>query len=122
MPNIGLKTVLAHEYDGEATASAGECLHVQSVALPIGDEEHVVCLGSSRDAGKSSSNLGPARGLAQPSNKRLEAVAALCRPNVSVRIVELPEVDHVRVVDPGGDRLQTGQDRLVLGHAPMIRR
>jgi hypothetical protein len=45
MPDIGLKTVLAHEYDGEAAARPGERLHIQSVALPVGDEEHILPLG-----------------------------------------------------------------------------
>jgi hypothetical protein len=41
---------------------------------------------------------------------------------VPVRVVELPKIDYVRLLDPCRNRQQTGQNSLVLGQAPMIRR
>ena len=62
MSDVRFEAVLADENDGEAASGARQLLHIERMALPVGDEQHVTRLRLRGDAGERLPDLRPARG------------------------------------------------------------
>jgi len=123
---IRFQAVLADQHRRDAAAALCQRLHVERMALAIGDKQHVARLRQSQHAIKLSADLGAAARLAECPHKRGQIGLALFpgprRADKRKRVVEFPQVDHIGLLDRARDTSQRSDRDLMLGPIRTITR
>jgi hypothetical protein len=95
---MGLEAVVADQQHGKAAAGSGKRLHVERVALAVGDEQEIACLGVGENARERKADFGAAVGAGKLSREVRERSLAV-RADMPQPGIELPQIDRVSAPD-----------------------
>lgn len=119
MTYVGLKAVLAHQYDEHPASFLRKIMYVEGVTLPVRNEQHVARVGFFKNITERPADF-------RASGRRRQRVDRLCERSGRSRnaparriacMVEFPKAEAIRLPKVSGQGAQAIPNRLVLGNA-----